>query len=745
MRIFDIFRKGDMKDPQDPYAVPGSLNEKDVVLETYRRDGTVDHAPIVRNGPTPYLGLQSRLSQVWFNRWTVLLILVLVRVLLMLASLNDNLGDAKVKALSACTKVEDVGSAMASMPHYLSVGVNRLTAKGITETVHGLMTVLNMVLTGVQELILFVINMMTSTYTCLISAAVHGGLNVSAHVVTKMTDALNSAIDPIANDIGKAADGFQNSINKAWDQIDNLGDTIKDGFDDLFGGGGGGSSNAPNKPLLNLSPQIDKLKDIKIDTSGFVADLNTINKELPDFDDVRNFTRQAVSFPFDLVKKALNDTYGAWKFDDSVFPVARKEALSFCSDNSVITDFFANLYKIAHDAKIAFIVSLVILALLAIIPMAYLEIYRWRRQKEYIQLFQARKADEVDYVQMSSRPFTSKVGLMAADKVAKTEERRYLVQWCVTYGTTWPALFVLSLAIAGFFSCLCQYFVLIAIEKEVPALTQQVGDFANQVVGNLEAVSTGWANDANGVVLSFQNEINNDVLGYVTNATGAVNDALNTFTSTMDKGLTVVFGDTIFEDPIKEVVRCLIGLKVEAVQKGLTWVHDHSQVSLPMFENDTFSAGAQKSIDGDSDLDTFLATPSSVTTDEVTGAVTHVTNWIRNSIIQEALISLGLLLVYVVVVLVGVARMLASMVTAGRNGYDGQHRHYTGDGRAPDARSFAEGAPPPPPRAYDHGFAAAGPFPDENAYVGRTPRANPTTHQGHLRQSSYGETYGGKS
>lgn len=743
-----------MKDPQDPYAVPASLNEKDVVLESYRRDGTAEHTPIVRNGPTPYLGLQGRLSQVWFNRWTVLLILVLVRVLLMLASLNGNLGDAKVKALSACTKVEDVGSSMASMPHYLSVGVNKMTAKGITETVHGLMTILNLVLTGVQELILFVINMMTATYTCLISAAVHGGLNVSAHVVTKMTDALNSAIDPITNDISKAADGFQNTINKAWDQIDNLGDTIKDGFDDLFGGGGGGDSKAPNKPLLDLSPQINKLKDIKIDTSGFVADLNTINKELPDFDDVQNFTRQAVSFPFNLVKKALNDTYGAWKFDESVFPVARKEALSFCSDNSVISDFFENLYKIAHDAKIAFIVTLTILALLAIIPMAYMEIYRWRRQREYIKLFQARKADEVDYMIMGSRPFTSKIGLMAADKVAKTEERRYLVQWCVAYGTTWPALFVLSLAIAGFFSCLCQYFVLVAIEKEVPALTQQVGDFANQVVGNLEAVSTGWANDANGVVLSFQNEINGDVLGYVTNATGAVTDALNVFTSTMDKGLTVVFGGTIMEDPIKEVIRCLIGLKIEAVQKGIAWVHDHSQLSLPMFANDTFSAGAQKSIDDDSDLDTFLATPSSVTTDEVTGAVRHVINWLRNSIIQEALISLGLLLVYLLVVFVGVARMLASMVTASRNGYGGQQgqRHYTGDGRAtpagspraPYAHSFSEGPPPPHP-TYGGPYAAGGPFADDNAYVGRAPRANPTTHQGHFRQSSYGETYGNKS
>ena len=54
-------------------------------------------------------------------------------------------------------------------------------------------------------------------------------------------------------------------------------------------------------------------------------------------------------------------------------------------------------------------------------------------------------------------------------------------------------------------------------------------------------------------------------------------------------------------------------------------------------------------------------------------------------------------------------------------------------------------AEPPPPHPYDGHYAAAGPFADDNAYVGRTPRANPTTHQGHFRQSSYGETYGNKS
>ncbi|KAI1878800.1 hypothetical protein JX265_002977 [Neoarthrinium moseri] len=604
-------------------------------------------------GTTPYLGLQARLSQVWFNRWTVLLILVLVRVLLLLGSLNDNLGDAKVKALSACTKVEDIGSAMASMPHYLSVGVNRLAASGITDAVHAMMKVLDMILTGVQELILFVINMMTSTYTCLIAAAVHGGLNVSALVVTKTTDAMNDAIQGIAGGITDAGNDIQKAIDDTWGKI-----TSEIGKVPLLG-----SINLPSTPKVDLSGAVDKLKDVKIDSSGFVSDLDNLNKELPTFQDVQNFTRTAVSIPFNLVKEALNDSYGDWKFDDSIFPVAQKEALSFCSDNSVINDFFENLFEIAAHAKIAFIVVLSVLAILVCVPMAWWEIRTWRRAYGYHQTFVKEKQDEMDMYLMSGRPFTSKVAVRIANSITKDDRRKALVRWSVAYGTSLPALFVLSLAIAGLFSCLCQYIILVEIEKQVPALADQVGDFANEVVTTLDNVSVDWANDANGVMLKYNDEINNDVLGYVTNATDAVNDTLNVFTDEMDKGLTIAFKDTILMDPIKEVVYCLIGLKVEAVQKGLTWVHDHAKVSFPLFPNDTFSAGAAKSIDGDSDLTSFLATPSTVTTDEVTGAVIHVTNSIRNNIIQEALISTGLLLVYVLVVLIGVVRTLVGMMT----------------------------------------------------------------------------------
>lgn len=71
---------------------------------------------------TSYVGLRSRLTQIPINRWTILLMLVLARLVILFESLNMNLANAQDEAASACLKVEEIGSVMASMPHYVSAG-----------------------------------------------------------------------------------------------------------------------------------------------------------------------------------------------------------------------------------------------------------------------------------------------------------------------------------------------------------------------------------------------------------------------------------------------------------------------------------------------------------------------------------------------------------------------------------------------------------------------------------------------
>ncbi|CAK7220219.1 plasma membrane fusion protein prm1 [Sporothrix curviconia] len=655
---------GFLKEKADapPYPdVPPSLNHDSFEMQNFKL-GKPPPQYDSAGSVTPYLGLRARLSQVWLNRWTILLLLVLARVIILVGSLNDNIGDAQEQALAACTKVEDIGSAMASMPHYLSVGVNDLAADGISKTVQGMVEILEMILTGVEQLIVFVINFYIGTYVCLSSALIHGGLDVGIGAADEATTLMNDAISDITSTIASDVSSVQDTINAAFSTIASASS--------IFG-------KTLTPPTLNITGSLDDLKSIHVDDTTFVKSLQALNTTIPTYDQAENFTKNAISIPFSAVKTVLNNTYGAYTFDTSVFPVAQKTALTFCSGNDKITGFFETLYSIADKAKIAFLVVLVILAVLACVPMTLIEVRRWRSQQRRAKVLAQHGYDPLDVVYIASRPYTAGAGISIASRLFKSSgKRQLLARWAVAYATSFPALFVLSLAVAGFFSCVCQAILLAAIQKEAPALTSEVSNFAGNVVTSLENVSTTWATDANSVLLGFQDDINSDVLGYVVNATTAVNNTLNVFTDEISEGINAVFNGTVLDNTVQQIVRCLIGIKIDSIEEGLTWVHDHAHVTLPLFPNDTFSAGAAGSIGNDSSLTSFLSDPGSVTTDDITAAVDKVVTALHNSLVQEALISTALLLVYAVVVLIGIVYAMMGMVRPEKTRGDGGQRFY---------------------------------------------------------------------
>lgn len=617
---------------------------------------------------TPYLGLRARLSQVWINRWTILLLLVLLRLLLLTKDLNSNMANAKAEALSACTKVEDIGSAMASMPHYMSEGVNALAADTVTHAVNALMDMLMLTLTGMEEIVLFLINMYTQTYACLITLAISGSLHVAIQMIEDVGAFMNKTIGEITDGITTDVSTFESGLNSFLSGLK---------IPAILGG-----SSSP--PQIDLSSDIAKLKNIQVDPTTMDADLTKLNASIPTFAQVQNFTNTVISIPFEEVKKLVNESMASYTFDKSVFPLADKQSLTFCSDNSSINNFFDGLVKTIFTARTVFIVILLLLAILACIPMTYREIAKWRQQKKRSVFLQEKAFDPMDVMYIASRPYSSAAGVKLAAKFDNTK-RQILTRWFVAYATSLPALLVLALGMAGLFSCLCQYTLLKAIEKEVPALQNEVGDFAGTVVTALNNASTAWATAANGVITSTNNQINTDVFGWVNTTTHAVNDTLNAFVDEMTSALNTTFGGTILYDPITEVINCLIGLKIAGIQKGLTWVSDNAKVTFPEFQPDLFSLGAAASIASNStDGDSFLASPGTSASDDITNAVVKVAAKLEDGIQSEAAIAGALVGIWLFIVLLGFCRVLFAMLTRDKTRAEGGPAGgYTGDNRGP--------------------------------------------------------------
>lgn len=603
---------------------------------------------------TPYLGLRARLSQIWLNRWTILLLLVLARTLIAISGINNDLGSARREALSACSDVESMGSTMASMPHYMSQGVNEMAATGVEKSVNGLMQMTSLSVTAVEEIVVFVIGMMTNTYLCLITLAVSGSLHSVIGALDSAQTGLNTLTKNLGNDMSDVVSDFESAYDKFLNALKGI---------TAFG------LSVPQPPPMNLSQQVKTLQGLKL-PANLDDDLQKLNKSIPTFDEVKNFTEGVIRFPFQEVKQLINGSLGNYTFNRSMFPVPQKQQLSFCSDNDGINDFFDNLVDLAAIARKVFIGLLLTLAILAMIPMAWREVQRWRKMQERGQLVQSNAKDPLDVVYLVSRPYTSSAGLRVSHSV-ESQRKKDLIRWVIAYATSDAALFVLALALAGLFSCACQAILLRSLEKEVPSLTNQVGAFSDKVVAELNNASREWAIGTNAAIASTSHDINQDMLGWVNTTTTAINDTLNAFVDKTTDVLNTTFGGTPLYDPILEVLNCLVLMKIAGIEKGLTWVHDNAHVDFPTLPNDTFSLGAVASLASSSNPgDSFLASPGDAASDKISSAVTRFINTVAGAIRTEAIISTVILLVWVLVVLIGVIRALA--LWAGRDKVRGE-------------------------------------------------------------------------
>lgn len=653
--------------------VPPSLNTDHYELRDYQTSQALDRRP-AHSAPqyTPYLGLQARLSQSWINKWTILLLLVLFRVLLAVKNLDNNISNAKSEALSACTSVESIGSAMASMPHYMSAGVNTMAAAGISSAVNALITTLLMTITGVEEIVLFVINMLTSTYACLITLVVDGSISAAISMIEDVADFMNKTIKAITSDIASDIKTFEADFNTFISAISDVTSLV------------GGSKTAPSMSV-NVSTNLASLTEIQI-PSSFDAGLEKVKANLPTFSQVQNLTNTIISIPFEEVKKLVNESLGTYTFDKSIFPVAQKQALTFCSDNNTIGSFFDDLASLAVLAKKIFIAVMVILAVLACIPMAYREIWRYRTMVQRSQLLQKHAFDPMDVMYIASRPYTTTAGIKLAARF-QSSKRQILVRWAVAYATSIPALFVLALGVAGLLSAFCQYLLLKTIQKEVPALASEVGDFAGTVVNALTNASTAWAVGANSVINTTQTNINHDVFGWVNTTTHAINATINTFVDESTSVLNTTFGGTVLYDPLMATLNCLVGLKVQSIQKGLTWVSDNAYITIPEFNPDVFSLGAAATLTNSTSDDSFLSSPGTSTSDDVTGAITKLTSIVAAGIREEAYIAAVLVGIWVLIALIGIVTALVNSCTRDKT---------RGEGGA-EYNIYERSSTPPPP------------------------------------------------
>lgn len=413
---------------------------------------------------------------------------------------------------------------------------------------------------------------------------------------------------------------------------------------------------------------------------------------------------------------------GIYEFDRSVFPTPQKQKLSFCSDDPSINNFFDNLKESVLKVRNILLGVIIALAILATLPMGWRELraYRTSRRHAYMLTDPSRDFDPVDVIYIASRPHSSVLGLKLA-KPFKSQRRQVLVRWAVAYVTSPPAIFVLSLGLAGLAGALCQYLLLKQVETQVPKLAAEIGKFTAIVVDKLDTASKQWAVQSNAAINTTNAELNKDLFGWVREGTDSVNDTLNVFVDKMNDGVDSFLGGTPLDGAVKDVLNCLITLKIRGVQEAMTWAHDHAHITFPRVSEDLFSIGALEGLDSDNPSESFLSDPGSMATDKVTAVVVQLINKWESSIMQEAAISAGVVAVWLILVLIALVR--TAVLFFGRDLNRGEGGGRGGVGTRPVA-------PPVQTTMAMNGDAERGAFGTAGSYsntIGSNPAAFATT------------------
>ncbi|KAG7883982.1 hypothetical protein KL938_002567 [Ogataea parapolymorpha] len=514
------------------------------------------------------------------------MILMLFKLLLFRISLNTSLEQARKQTYSICSNAETYASSLASVPHYISKSANVLIAKGLSEANKGFMEILDMVLTSSKGLIMFAIEMTIGTYVCVLTATVDATAEVALIATESVISLANDTIKSFAEELQDGLDGVSKVVNALIKTYEDVKDIFDDDDDSDV-------SSSMNKVNLTIS----SLKNWQIPGS-INTKLESLSKSVPDFDDVMNYTEGLISEPFEYMKEKVSLRLDH-EFDADELLVPDKKTMTFCT-GSGIDDFYEDLADLLRRASNTIFIVLVFAALGFIAFEIFMEKKQWDRIRNIGTNFHQIEAtaatkhkDELaaELVDMSRNPYSFLIG----QKLGKlffgpSVTRLNTVRWVVNYISSDRMLPVLLLALAGIATFILQLILLdLLSRKDTSALDSSFKSIGSQIRSNVNDSLVEWANDTNLYISDQEASINDDVLGWIHNSTGSLNATLGEFVDEMNGKISDVFGNTPLYPYVSGIVGCTVTRKIQKVEKALSWIHNHSQVSFPRIDPADFN------------------------------------------------------------------------------------------------------------------------------------------------------------
>ncbi|SCU96623.1 LADA_0H01882g1_1 [Lachancea dasiensis] len=546
----------------------------------------------------PYLQLRDRISQVWINQYTILLLLTMVKIVLFSVSLKNAIAASKNYLLSNCDTLELYYSKIVnSGPTYMCQFGNYLVTKSVEESVKASLKSLSLLVGAGEQTAIFMFDFYFGTYICLASSAVDGAVDVATNTTEKLLDFVNETVIAAGDDIDSGLNDLSQVINKVLKAVKSVEDFFKDGED----------SSDIDSTVKSVNLSIAKLRDLHIPHT-IDSRLLELSKKTPDFEKIMNRTHAEISDPFQLVRSKISAFNVSRLVADNELmylppPInaSNTTAAGICTANKPdILEFYSGVLKTINVLLIILVTLLVIGALLATIPSIWSEYRQWARlqalqslvdEKPLFDHSMWRQQGFIENYQRVYARWQTAFGDWVSQRLTSSIRTRRKIQWSIAYAFSPRALTLLAVAIAGILMCVCQFLLLAAAKRAVTS--HNASQLASAADATLHDDLARWTDATNNYINASRDHLNQEVFGWTQGATSSLNNTVNAAIDDIDKVLADFFNGTLLYKPMAAVVRCTIENKLYKIQKALTWIHNNLQFPLPLIDSDALQKWIQ--------------------------------------------------------------------------------------------------------------------------------------------------------
>lgn len=499
-----------------------------------------------------HLSLKEHLSQAWADKHVILLALLLLKVHLFSRSLKWSLETSSDLSHAMCTSLADT---LASDPDLIVRTTHVVLQSALEGLDRSLKLFIRFTVSVVKALIGFAIELYLGTLTCLCVAFVRGATECLAEATKAIASALETAVNTVTKEFNKSLGALSVLVNGMIGTFEALKSVFTKNRDrDVL--------SALNKVNLTISG----LRDISVPT-GFATKLERLADEVPDFTDtLSNLTSWAVLPLTKLSNLLQNKTLVA-----AALPTPKRRNIDEFFNNATSCDLLQDTFEkitkktdVVHRYILMSIAAATFLLTLFVVVSTY-----------YSQRYFTRLVDD-----MAVESDRAKVGDMLSTSEHKLFYKIFAMPWDIRFKWLWSycmsarARFVLLAGSVALLSVGLQFVILKSAEaafKHPPDVSFPQSKELTTIYLNAtqESLRDAAAATNRALLLSIQ-EASNSTYNVLVDAQGSVNKTING-----------VFKHTPFAAPLRTIIYCTVGRKIEKITSGMKWINDNFKVLYP--------------------------------------------------------------------------------------------------------------------------------------------------------------------